>query len=121
MIRALSRVYVNQILSTLPKSQLHLSTPVRSVWSSKRSQLSKESSHELEVRLVTVVNGIQQVEAYDHVILACHSDTALEVLRAGNISVTEERILESFRWNKNEAALHADEGVGKHINIDTYQ
>lgn len=48
---------------------------------------------------------------YDHVILACHSDAALEILRAGDISEEEERILSQFDWSRNEAVLHSDEKV----------
>ena len=52
--------------------------------------------------------GNEHIE-YDHVILACHSDTALEILRAGEITEEEERILSQFDWNHNEAVLHSDE------------
>ena len=41
-------------------------------------------------------------------ILACHSDTALEILRAGEIT-DEEHILSQFDWNHIEAVLHSDE------------
>ena len=82
---------------------------MRSVWSTRSSvEASPTTPKKVEVRLVTVVDGTQRVEAYDHVILACHSDAALELLRAGNVSPTEERLLKSFQWNRNEAVLHSD-------------
>ncbi|KAJ7028413.1 FAD/NAD(P)-binding domain-containing protein [Mycena alexandri] len=91
-----SRVYVNKILSKLPKAQLHLSTPVQSV-----SQVGQGS-----VRLTTA-SGV--TESYDHVIFACHSDTALSILQAGEgITEEEQRILSMFQWNRNEAVLHSD-------------
>ena len=49
-----------------------------------------------------------QVDHFGHVIFACHSDTALQILKEGNVSSDEERILSKFKWNKNEAILHSD-------------
>ena len=51
------------------------------------------------------------IEFYDHVIMACHSDTTLDILRTGNLTEEEERILGSFKWNRNEAVLHFDTKV----------
>lgn len=49
---------------------------------------------------------------YDHVILACHSDEALGILiRGGDVTEKEKRILGQFEWNYNEAVLHHDEKV----------
>ena len=59
------------------------------------------------------------VAQYDHVILACHSDTALKILRHGNVQPEEERILSKFQWNENEAVLHCDENVGFHNTLIT--
>lgn len=59
--------------------------------------------------LLTTEHG--DIFAYDHVILACHSDTALDILRAGNIAEEEERILNHFSWNRNEVILHSDTRV----------
>lgn len=52
-------------------------------------------------------------QTYDYAILACHSDTALSILRrggrgAGGITPDEDRILSRFRWNSNEVILHSD-------------
>lgn len=97
-----SRVYVNQIISNLPKSQLHLSTPVTSV--SAHPQVGSSKSP------VTLKTSDGRTETFDHIILACHSDTALELLRAGDsgTTVNEEQILGAFKWNRNEAVLHSD-------------
>lgn len=49
---------------------------------------------------------------YDHVILACHSDAALAILRAGEgLTEDEETILSRFKWKRNEAILHSDTRV----------
>ena len=93
-----SKLYVDSILTNLPKSRLNLSTPV----------MSLESLPSGQVRLITS-NG--SVETFDHVILACHSDAALQILKSGNITSDESRILSKFSWNKNEAVLHSDTDV----------
>ncbi|KAL5524666.1 hypothetical protein ACEPAF_9811 [Sanghuangporus sanghuang] len=91
-----SKVYVDKIAGGLKKDYLHLASPVVSV--------KLLSSDNLELKTAN-----DRTELFDHVILACHSDTALRILRAGNISSEEERILSKFKWNKNEAVLHSDE------------
>ncbi|KAJ7696705.1 FAD/NAD(P)-binding domain-containing protein [Mycena rosella] len=92
-----SRIYVNQILSKLPAAQLHLSTPVRSV------------STEAGVSTVQLTTATGDTETYDHVIFACHSDTALSILQAGEGMTHDERdVLNMFQWNRNEAVLHSD-------------
>ncbi|KAJ7242012.1 FAD/NAD(P)-binding domain-containing protein, partial [Mycena rebaudengoi] len=92
-----SRMYVNKILEKLPAHQLHLSTPVKSVTTGPESST---------VRL-TKRDG--SLEIYDHVIFACHSDTALSILEAGDgITKDEKDILSMFQWSRNEAVLHSD-------------
>lgn len=67
--------------------------------------------------MLTTANG--QFEIYDHVIVACHSDCAIEILEAGGdpevdggITHDEKRVLGMFKWNRNEVALHSDLKVG---------
>lgn len=91
---------MNKVISALKKEHLHLSTPV--------SSLKSLPSGKLELRTAG-----DNVETFDHVILACHSDTALKILKAGNISSEEECILSKFSWNKNEAVLHTDKQVSQ--------
>jgi predicted NAD/FAD-binding protein len=91
-----ARVYVDAITSSLPEGSLRLSTKVVSV-------KTMESGR---VLLATADGG---TEAYDHVILACHSDTSLAILKAGGISEEEERILGGFQWSKSQVVLHSDE------------
>jgi predicted NAD/FAD-binding protein len=99
-----SKAYVNQILSTLPKSQLHLSTRVQSISTIEgRPQITLHTSE-----------GVG--EAYDHVIFACHSDAVLDILRAsgeGGMTREEDEILGAFKWSKNEVVLHSDVNVSQ--------
>ncbi|KAJ7764631.1 FAD/NAD(P)-binding domain-containing protein [Mycena maculata] len=91
-----SRVYVNKILEKLPTAQLHLSTPIKAV-----------STGEGNTVQVTTEGGA--TETYDHVIFACHSDTVLSILEAGEgVTAKEKEILGMFQWNRNEAVLHSD-------------
>ncbi|KAH8108669.1 FAD/NAD-binding domain-containing protein [Phellopilus nigrolimitatus] len=90
-----SKVYVDKIISGLNKNNLHLSARVASIKALPSKKIQLES-----------MNG--NITAFDHVIFACHSDAALKILRTGNITPEEERILGRFGWNKNEAVLHSD-------------
>lgn len=66
-------------------------------------------THDHEVQVCTASG---ELHVYDHVILACHSDTALALLRAGGgVTRDEERVLGAFDWCRNEAVLHSDERV----------
>ncbi|KAG9121770.1 hypothetical protein FRC07_002136 [Ceratobasidium sp. 392] len=88
--------YVNRVLSKLPTTQLHLSTPVQAISTSPNSS-------KVTVRLPS------GTEEFDHVILATHSDTSLKMLQNGDgMTSAEEAILGSFEWNKNRTVLHAD-------------
>ena len=99
-----SRTYVQKIISRLPSSRLHLSTPIKSVKSTRFS----EDAHIVEL---TTASG--ETLSFDEVILACHTDTTVDILKTGGgMTVEEARILEAFKWNRNEAVLHCDERVG---------
>lgn len=96
-----SRRYVDQILSRLPKAQLHLSSRINCV-----SSVLDESGGR---RKLEVITNDDEKYVYDHVIFACHSDDALRILQSGgDLGGEEERILDSFEWNKNEVVLHSD-------------
>jgi predicted NAD/FAD-binding protein len=57
--------------------------------------------------LLTTAGG--KSEEYDHVIMACHADASLAILRAGGgVTKEEERILGGFQWSKNVAVIHSD-------------
>ncbi|TFK67937.1 FAD/NAD(P)-binding domain-containing protein [Pluteus cervinus] len=120
-----SRTYVRQIHSALPPSQLHLSTPIVSLTTftpppqKKATRQGKAPSPPPEPKVkIMSASGVEEI--FDHVVLACHSDTALKILRAGSqkaglaasgeqgITQEEENILSMFSWTQNEAVLHAD-------------
>ena len=51
-------------------------------------------------------------EEFDHVILACHSDTSLKILEAGEgITKDEKDVLSMFQWNYDRVVLHSDPKV----------
>ncbi|EIW81163.1 FAD/NAD(P)-binding domain-containing protein [Coniophora puteana RWD-64-598 SS2] len=95
-----SRKYVDAIISKLPPSQLHINTPVVAL--STRGSSAEPGPVELRT-----ADG--RTEIYDRVILACHSDTALAILNAGEgVTSEEKKILGRFSWNRNEVVLHSD-------------
>ena len=95
-----SKTYVDTILSALPPNALRMSSPVHSVRTLESGKV-----------LLTTVNG--KSEEYDHVIMACHADTSLAILRAGGgVTREEESILGGFQWNENVAVIHSDPKVG---------
>ncbi|KAI0766368.1 FAD/NAD(P)-binding domain-containing protein [Trametes elegans] len=103
-LRGGSRTYVQKILSRLPPPQLHLSTPIQSAKSIPVYNNS-EKTHRVEL---ATASG--ETLTFDEVILACHTDTTVNILKAGGgMTMEESRILEAFKWNKNEAVLHCDE------------
>ena len=95
-----SHTYVKSILAKLPESQLHLSTAIASLTSSTVTGSSKHT--------VTLTTTDGQQAQYDHVILACHSDTTLKILEAGNATQEERDVLGMFEWNRNQVVLHSD-------------
>ena len=58
---------------------------------------------------VELIMSDGQVMAYDHVVLACHSDQALSLL--GDASLAERRALEAIPYQQNEVVLHTDENL----------
>lgn len=54
----------------------------------------------------TVIDTDGGVEAFDHVVLACHADQALALLR--DASTREATVLDAFRTQPNMAWLHTD-------------
>lgn len=61
------------------------------------------------VEIVEANGGAAGVRRFDHVVLACHADTALQLL--ADPAVEERRILGMFRYSQNEAVLHTDTGL----------
>ena len=89
-------------MSSLPEGALRLNSAVCSV------QVSSHPGDDDHRFLVKTSGG--KIELYDHVIFACHSDTALETLHIPEMN-EERRILGVFKWNRNEVVLHSDTKV----------
>ena len=55
---------------------------------------------------VLVKDQLGQTSSYDHIVLACHADEALEILNDADDD--EMRLLGSWRYTENRAVLHCD-------------
>jgi len=58
---------------------------------------------------VELIMSDGRVLAYDHVVLACHSDQALSLL--GDASLAERSALKAIPYQDNEVVLHTDENL----------
>jgi len=90
-VRGGSREYV-RALERAMRAKVHLSTPVAGI---------RRTAQDVRVR---TARG--DVEAFDHVFLACHSGEALALLEQP--SIAEREVLEAFPYARNEAILHTD-------------
>jgi predicted NAD/FAD-binding protein len=86
-----SREYVKALVAPF-RDRIRLNCPVRGL---RRSPVSVA---------LTLASG--EVETFDHVIVACHSDQALKLLR--DPSVEEAQVLGAMPYQENEAVLHTD-------------
>ena len=69
--------------------------------------LSVEESREEDGAWLTTASGLR--EHFDAVVLACHADQSLRLLITP--SPEQQRLLSSFQYQHNEAALHTDDSV----------
>ena len=89
-----SRVYVSALIDALRErgSELRLESGTQSV-QRREDGVTIQSTH--------------GIERFDRLVLACHSDQALQVL--GDDATTEERsLLSAIRYQPNRAVLHTD-------------
>ncbi|MEZ5514465.1 MAG: FAD-dependent oxidoreductase [Steroidobacteraceae bacterium] len=86
-----SREYVRKLTAPFPRA-IRTSTPVVGI---KRDAAG-----------VTVRTARGDVERFDYVVLACHSDQALAILQQP--TPQEREILAAFPYQANEAVLHTD-------------
>jgi len=93
-VRGGSREYVRALLAAT-RATVRLSTPVESI-----RRLPNQV-------LLRTRNG--DVEAFDHVFLACHSDQALALLEAPTPAESES--LGAMPYAANEAILHTDSSI----------
>jgi predicted NAD/FAD-binding protein len=95
VIQGGSRTYVQAMTRTF-RDRIRLQSPVQS--------LRRFASY-VEVQ---VQGG--QTERFDHVILACHSDQALQIV-GEQATPIEREVLGSFPYSHNVAVLHTDSAV----------
>jgi predicted NAD/FAD-binding protein len=88
-----SKTYIDQMTAPY-QDKIRLSCPVQSV------QRNAES-----VRVVTDNSD----EEFDEVVLACHSDTALQILN--DADDLERELLSAFPYSQNSAVLHTDTSI----------
>jgi predicted NAD/FAD-binding protein len=91
-----ARQYVDKITARIPDRRLN--TPVHQVLRDEQG-----------VRVVTQ----SQVERFDAVVFACHSDQALALL-GNQASAEETAVLGAIRYQPNHAVLHTDTAVLPH-------
>jgi len=84
------RMYVQKIAAQLP--DVRVGTPVRRIMRKKDG--------------VEIDTAGRPGEAFDTVVLACHSDSALALL--GDPSHSEQRLLAAVRYQPNRVVLHTD-------------
>jgi predicted NAD/FAD-binding protein len=90
-IKGGSREYARKLVAPF-RSRVRLSTPVAGV---------KRDAHGV---LLRTTRG--DVERFDHVFFACHSDQALRILE--DPTPAEREVLAAFPYQANEAVLHTD-------------
>lgn len=94
-----SQQYIEALLKDFPNERIHLSSGVTAVTSDNASR---------KVRMQISGRG---EETFDHVILACHGDTATDIIRTGNARKEELDIMSGFKTSENVAYLHSDLSV----------
>jgi len=95
VIRGGSRNYVSKLTAPF-QNRIRLNAPVRNI------------RRDAEGVVVSVAG--QPDERFDHVIFACHSDQALQILGA-EATRTERELLSAFPYQPNVAVMHTDESV----------
>jgi len=96
VIKGGSKSYIEKIKASYEK-QIKLSAPVKKI-----------IRHKDEVEIFFGKNG-EHSNKFDRVIIATHSDQALQMLEEP--SAKEKEILGSLQYQENEALLHTDESI----------
>ncbi len=91
-----SQQYIDAVMKDFPKDKVHMSCPVTSI-------------EDINGKVILQFENDDE-ELYDHVILACHGDQALEIIRDGGTE-EERSILSGFKTSENVAYLHSDLSV----------
>lgn len=85
--------YIDRVMADFPSDRVHLQSKVTSLIPAKSGAVF------LSVK--------DQVEVFDHVILATHGDQAFEILGHA-VNDQEKEILDGFKTSRNVAILHSD-------------
>ena len=96
VIKGGSKEYVKKLVSSF-KENIRLSSPVYSI---------NRTDEKIEIKLRS---DNAQIETFDAVVIATHSDQALKLL--SDKTSLEEEILSALPYQKNEALLHTDHSV----------
>lgn len=97
VIRGGSHRYVEALTREF-RDRIRLRSPVRSV------RRSAGAAH-----VAWLDGGRERLDAFDHVIFACHSDQALALV--ADPSDAEREILGAFPYGRNDVALHTDTSI----------
>ena len=95
VIKGGSRNYIGPLTAGF-RDRIHLSTPVTGV---------RRLEQGVELRFQGAQGG-DQCESFDEVVLACHSDQALNMLLDSNAA--EREVLGQIPYEKNSVVLHTD-------------
>ena len=99
-VRGGARHYVQRLLDNIADARL--ATPVLAV------RRQPPGQGHAGVMVSTALGS----ERFDEVVLACHSDQSLALLRAGgDVTADETRVLGAIRYHPNHAVLHTDTDV----------
>lgn len=92
-----SKQYIDGVLKSFPRAQVHLSKPVRSVL------------NDPDGKVILVFDGAENV-TFDYVILACHGNQAMDIIST-TASKEEQDIMGAFHTTPNTAYMHSDLSV----------
>jgi len=92
-----SKRYIDALMKDFPRSNVHLSTPVKSVRNTADGQV-----------VLLLDNGKE--ETFDEVILACHGDQACKIIKP-SASHLEMDIMQNFTTSPNKVYMHSDRSL----------
>ena len=92
-VRGGAQNYIDAVISNVKPSNIHLSTPIKSLSNTPDGKILLETSSGREV--------------FDHVILATHGDQAYRIIESTATTI-EKEVMQNFKTSDNIAVLHSD-------------